>query len=792
MEAPPWQCQLLLNPVTGCCVLCCCCRLQLPPALTSPNLNFITVMLVDHGKVGPATQLLTMPSSAADEFSGLFRILVEHEMLPQHTAAHPEFVTMLFGSSGCSSGSTVHSYSTLFNSINSGSHSVPKAAVAAAGAKGRVSPTARAGQGVAAPTAAGLPGISNSFLQQQLLLQQGHGQHLRHQRKQKARRDSAGYVQVAGSPAVVKQWSATAAAGPAAARPDAAGRAAAAAAAAARASSTQPGASRSSGGWDTAAAVAAEHARRQRRASDGELQAMSLVEMEMLSNNDSSGQTLTTIDGSMGTANESQVLRMLASGPCGTDMPAGAAADGDSTQLPQQQEQEQLQLQQLEEQGVLCMGQESACNSEVLPRLASWASAGAADAPDQPAVALMMIGERDDVDGVHTDQAAAAASAAQGKADAHTQQQRHRQQVQQQLGQGVLPEPEGRKSLSLDRCAVHVHNEVERAQRTRTRMSLDEGARTRLSIDEAARAGSGGTLQMAQAVDMTADAVAAAAASTAIAVTAGSSLFASTDPTMAAAAAAAAAALRQQAPGRNGLATPAPGFSTFSTTPAAAAACGSTAAQAGAGVAVPDGAATGSSAGQQGAADAAGLGLAAGASGPAGGMMFGSSRGLERRTAAEASMAAAFTTAWTCHMLELASDLQACRCSCFTYDQCWLVQHAGWVCSSCTHGDVWCGDVSQVGLCKELLSRCSHGRAVKLPTTKLRHTVPACTLQTTCARLSSFCAAVPSGVCAERLCKQSGDMVWPHHRLSRGQRRRLWAPVRSWAGTGRQQWRHGW
>jgi hypothetical protein len=39
-------------------------------------------------------------------------------------------------------------------------------------------------------------------------------------------------------------------------------------------------------------------------------------------------------------------------------------------------------------------------------------------------------------------------------------------------------------------------------------------------------------------------------------------------------------------------------------------------------------------------------------------MLFGSSRGLERRTAVEANMAAAFTTAWTCHMLELASDLQ--------------------------------------------------------------------------------------------------------------------------------------
>lgn len=110
----------------------CCCRLQLPCALTAPHLNFITVMLVDNGKVGPATQLLTMPSSAADEFSGLFRILVEHEMLPQHTAAHPEYVSMLFGSSGCSSGSgTVRSYNS-FLSLNGGAQSAGAAAAAAA------------------------------------------------------------------------------------------------------------------------------------------------------------------------------------------------------------------------------------------------------------------------------------------------------------------------------------------------------------------------------------------------------------------------------------------------------------------------------------------------------------------------------------------------------------------------------------------------------------------------------------------------------------------------------------
>jgi hypothetical protein len=48
---------------------------------------------------------------------------------------------------------------------------------------------------------------------------------------------------------------------------------------------------------------------------------------------------------------------------------------------------------------------------------------------------------------------------------------------------------EGRKSLSLDRCAVHVHNEVDRGQRTRTRMSLDEGARTCMSMDESVRLG---------------------------------------------------------------------------------------------------------------------------------------------------------------------------------------------------------------------------------------------------------------------------------------------------------------
>ncbi|WIA21730.1 hypothetical protein OEZ85_000895 [Tetradesmus obliquus] len=85
-------------------------KLQLPPALTSSDeLNSIMVMLVDNGRVGPATQLLTMPSSAADEFCGLFSMLVEHEMLPR-SAAHPEYVSLLFGSN--SSASTLHTVSS--------------------------------------------------------------------------------------------------------------------------------------------------------------------------------------------------------------------------------------------------------------------------------------------------------------------------------------------------------------------------------------------------------------------------------------------------------------------------------------------------------------------------------------------------------------------------------------------------------------------------------------------------------------------------------------------------------
>jgi hypothetical protein len=49
---------------------------------------------------------------------------------------------------------------------------------------------------------------------------------------------------------------------------------------------------------------------------------------------------------------------------------------------------------------------------------------------------------------------------------------------------------------------------------------------------------------------------------------------------------------------------------------------------------------------------------ASGSGGVSGVQMMYSGRGLERRSAAEADISAAFTTAWTCHMLELASDLQ--------------------------------------------------------------------------------------------------------------------------------------
>jgi hypothetical protein len=573
-------------------------------------------MLVDNGKVGPATQLLTMPSSAADEFSGLFRILVEHEMLPQQTAAHPEYVSMLFGSSGCSSGSTVRSYNSFLSLNGSQGTAAAAAAGAAAATKGRASPppnggdvsgtaVGASGSSLAERGPAALPGLPSSFIQQQLLLQQGQRQHLQHQKKHKPRRLSAGYMQVSGSPAVVKQWSSSAAAaGLAAGRQyNAAG------------SDPAGGAS----GSDTPAG----QRQRMRRASEGEAHLHSGSALEVLCVDDSSSKTLTTIEGSYSTASDSRVLHTLSPGAAGLE----------PQQNPPGLAQVQVQL------------SSSTCSRFGLPRVGTWEPSAAAGVPSS---ALLLIGDNDDADELHADQAVAAQGSIANTAGLSQQQQ---QQQQQHLdGQA-----EGRKSLSLDRCTVHVHNEFERARQTRTRMSLDEGARTRMSIDESVRAGSsGGKLQLQSTADHRPSIDTAAATGAAAAVSSaanGSGVFfmptpysvadgklLSSDPVAAAAAAATAALLLQkQGP-------PAAGRG-----PAAAAVS-----VAGPGMTATTAAAVASGDGSLHSAAAA---VAGNAHGLGGVLMFGG-RGLERRTAAEADISAAFTTAWTCHMLELASDLQ--------------------------------------------------------------------------------------------------------------------------------------
>jgi hypothetical protein len=606
-------------------------------------------MLVDNGKVGPATQLLTMPSSAADEFSGLFRLLVEHEMLPQHTAAHPEYVSMLFGSSGCSSGSTVRSYSS-FLSLNGGS----AAAGAAAGRKSpqRTATAAAAATSVGAGGPTPLPGIDSTFLQQQLLLQ---GQHRRRQ-KHKPRRHSAGYVQVSGSPAVVRQWST----GSPSVGADGGVQGAAA--------------SGSSGGRARKAAAAAEGSPRLRRASDGEAFVHSASMLETVSVEGSSGGTLTTIEASVSTSNHvSDRLPMLTPGPDAVEQQPVLGCAGAGAAQAQRGAQPQQQLQAQVHSGLLS-GRLSTLSSGDLPRFGVWEAAVAGDAR---AAGLLLIGDGDDAEELHADQAAAVAGAAAASSTAGpaaaaagaqaTTEQQHR---------GLQAEPadlqqqqEGRKSLSLDRCAVHVHNEVERAQRTRTRMSIDEGVRNRMSLDESIRAGgSGGTLQLGAAPDAAAAAASgpAGAAAVSLAAISSSALFTATgypgvagnssDPAVLAAAAAEAAARMQQGPaptvsvaaplggaGAAAAASAASGADATSAGQPAAAAGPATAAVADGGQAAPD------ALQQQGVSNVAEAAVA---------HMLVGSRGLERRTAAEANMSAAFTTAWTCHMLELASDLQ--------------------------------------------------------------------------------------------------------------------------------------
>jgi len=631
----------------------CGCRLQLPPALTSPHLNFITVMLVDHGKVGPATQLLTMPSSAADEFSGLFRILVEHEMLP-HTAAHPEYVSMLFGSSGCSSGSTAHSCNSfrgLNSSIHSGGAAAAVAAAAAAGGKGLASPSVGAAGPSAtnpAAAAAALAGVNGSILQQQLLLQ-GHLHRQQRRLSHKARRHSAGYVQVSGTPAVVQRWSSAAVNSSNQLRLTA------------DAGSMLPTGGQagltnlhgSSSSNQLVSATADKRMGRIRRASANDVH-FATTAFEGTSCDDSSSRTLTTIDGSFSATSESRVLQLLASVPC--------VSQQQVLDLGSEQQEGQQQLQEQEPEA---SGQLSVCSSGGLPRYSEWEVALAADAT--PA-ALLLIGDDEDADELHPVQAAtvAAARSSIAGAGAAVSAQQQRQQHQKQMPAEGAAEPEGRKSLSLDRCAVHVHNEVERAQRTRSRMSLDEGnlPRSRMSLDEGNR-GSGGQLHMpsalmsatagpAAASHPTSTAAAAAAANTSFAVAASpiDSMGISNGRDAAAAAAAAAAALLLQA----AAAPPAVAQPAVSAAALGRAGAGATAhAEQPAPYPGPAAASSlGLQAGHEDASAAASIAHAAAAA-P---RLFGSSRGLERRTAAEANMSAAFTTAWTCHMLELASDLQ--------------------------------------------------------------------------------------------------------------------------------------
>lgn len=647
----------------------CCCRLQLPRTLTSPHLNFITVMLVDNGKVGPATQLLTMPSSAADEFSGLFRILVEHEMLPQHTAAHPEYVSMLFGSSGCSSGSgTVRSYNS-FLSLNGGAQgagaAVAAAAAAAGVAAGRISPhraAAAAAAAAAGTTSVGaggpspLPGLDVSFLQQQLLLQGQHRQHLRH-RKHKARRHSAGYVQVSGSPAVVRQWcTGSAAAGRLSVGSDAGARGAAAS---------------SSSSRTRKAAAVAERAPRPRRASDGEAFLHSASMLEAASVEDSSGGTLTTIEGSVSTSNQvsNSRLHMLAPSPDGAEQQQVLGCAGAGAAQLQGAGQPQQQQQQLHAQvhSRLSSGRLSTLSSGDLPRFGAWEAAVAGDAH---AAGLLLIGDGDDAEELHADKAAAGARAAGASSTAGQTAAAGAQVIQQQqqqhrgLTESDVQQQEGRKSLSLDRCAVHVHNEVERAQLTRTRMSMDEGGRNRMSLDGGMRGGgSGGNLQLA-APDAAAGGPAGAAAVNLTTISS-SALFtatgypgvasSSTEPAVVAAAAA-AAALTQQGPAPTvSVAAPLGSAGAAAAASTAVGADVANAAQAAAGPR-PATAATAEQA-VPGALQQQSVPDTAEAAVP---QMLVGGRGLERRTAAEANMSAAFTTAWTCHMLELASDLQVC------------------------------------------------------------------------------------------------------------------------------------
>lgn len=729
-------------------------RLQLPPALAAPYLNFITVMLVDHGKVGPATQLLTMPSSAADEFSGLFRMLVEHEMLPHSTAAHPEYVSMLFGSSGCSSGSTVRSYNSFLSlstgappggahgslgvgGASAGAGGSTAAAAAAAAFRGRVSPSppgSGAGGGVAGAAGVLPPGVSSKLWQQQQLSMQA--QRHRHNRHSKQRRNSVGFLHISGSPAVVQQW-ATATGSSSmnmlAGRHSAGavlegdnvlstlvgGTTAAAAAAAAAAATAAGSSSAAHASAPTAAAQQGRHRTRRASASEAVLTSGSNAVLEAaVSGDDSSSKTLTSI-GSSSVGLGFDGARMLQLLPL---LPPGPLADVDEASslhpLPHHQASHAVASQQQQQQqpgghrqhhhalstsvatpSGTFTGFCSACSSGDLPKYPSYeaaaATAAAAAAGVAASAALMLLGDDEDAEQQSHDDSAVVGTTGSSSTttpapSAAAEDGRHpvgRQQQQQLRIQQVdtaeaeaaggmeedlygpprspLAEPpEGRKSMSLDQCAVHVHNEVERAQRTRTRMSLDEGHSLVSSSSQLhLQSSSGDALPLAEGGTAAAGAAAVATGAQDVRCSSGNIVSggrASMDASRAFVTTAAqsrpvAAAAAAQA-----------AFGAAGPTKAAGAdqlAAGDDAALGAAAAASSSAAVSGSLAAAAGGGGAAAMGDAAATAGEAAAvskLMFGG-RDLERRTTAEANMAAAFTTAWTCHMLELAADLQVLK-----------------------------------------------------------------------------------------------------------------------------------
>jgi hypothetical protein len=621
------------------------------------KLNFITVMLVDHGSVGPATQLLLMPSSAADEFSGLFRVLVEHAMLPQ-SAAHPEYVSMLFGSSGCSSASSMRSYDILA-SLNGSSLAPmpplprPSAAVATAAAaavsSSLVCPFNPADALMPGTTAAGAAAAGQDGSPQHQTLQQ---QQQQQGPTSRVRRSS--WIDIQGQPAVVRSWGASAQRG------------------------VSPGKERGATGLE-------QQQERRRRSS------------RRRSCGPGSGGSA---DRAGGTANGKQrraSTGVECSGAAAAACAAAAAAAAPGS--PQDSQQPAVFYStsgQNLETVVSCNG-DSAPLPVLLGDSGSVVSSGDADEEGRLA-------------------AVAAAVAAE--------LQQEGQQEHEDAGAAVGLASDGRRtSLSLDRCAVHVHNEVERAQHTRSRMSLEEPSHRRVSLDLAFA--SDALSRAAAQGGSHAHALSAAAA--AAGGGGGGVGHATAGSTAQSLAAAAAAFLAHTPPTAAG--------------PAAAANAGGSSAPVSAHLSlVAPVTRSGHSATVAGSAAAAELGEK---------LLQVQQQNLERRSYAEAHMAAAFTTAWSSHMLELASDLQVgvgyrrrqglrlCFCRA----------------QSC---------LAAPGLARRLLrlhtsnpSRCAHS-------TLLLPLVPACLPVST----------VPCGVCAQRVCQQPGGVVWAHRGLAQQQQRR--------------------